>query len=116
VSTDDRSDELLELLGEKRVRRILAATSREPKSAKELSEDIDVARSTIYRRAEQMVAQDLLVEGTRIEADGSHHSVYEAHVDHLDVDIEGGTLAVSVHVREDPAERFSRIWTDIRET
>ncbi|WP_255153155.1 ArsR/SmtB family transcription factor [Halorarius halobius] len=116
MSTDDHSDELLELLGQERVRQILAATSRDPRSAKELSEECDVALSTIYRRVEDMVASDLLVERTRIEADGSHHSVYEANVDHLDVDIEDGTIDVSVHVREDAAERFSRIWSDIRES
>lgn len=116
MSSNDRSDELLELLGQERVRQIMAATSRDAKSAKELSEECDVALSTIYRRVEEMVASDLLVKRTRIESDGSHHSVYEANIDHLDVDIDEGTIDVSVHVREDAAQRFSRIWQDIRES
>jgi predicted transcriptional regulator len=116
VSNGDESDALLALLGEKRVRQILAATSGEPMSAKALSEECDVALSTIYRRVEDMLAHDLLVERTEIEPDGSHHSVYEANVDHLDVDIEDGSIEVSVHVREDAAQRFSRIWNDIRES
>lgn len=116
MSNDDRSDELLELLGQERVRQILAATSRESLSARDLSEECDVALSTIYRRVEDMIANDLLVERTRIETDGSHHSVYEANIDHLDVDIEDGSLDVSVHIREDAAQRFSRIWSDIRES
>ncbi|WP_324761121.1 ArsR/SmtB family transcription factor [Haloarcula montana] len=116
MSNDDHSDALLDLLGQQRVRQILAATSRDPQSAKELSEACDVAPSTIYRRVEEMLATDLLVERTRIESDGSHHSVYEANVDHLDVDIDDGTIDVSVVVREDAAQRFSRIWTDIRES
>jgi hypothetical protein len=116
VSKNDRSDELLELLGKERVRQILAATSDKSRSAKELSTECDVALSTIYRRVEDMIANDLLVEGTRIEADGSHHSVYEANIDHLDVDIDDGTIDVSIHVREDAAQRFSRIWSDIRES
>lgn len=85
-------------------------------SAKALSSECEVARSTIYRRVEDMLDSDLLVERTRIESDGSHHSVYEANVDHLDVDIEDGAIDVRVHVREDAAQRFSRIWSDIRET
>jgi predicted transcriptional regulator len=116
VSTDHRADELLDLLGEERVRQILAATSRDPLSAKELSEECDVALSTIYRRVEDMVANDLLVEQTQIETDGSHHSVYEANVDHVDVDIEDGTIDIKMDVREDAAQRFSRIWGDIRDT
>lgn len=116
MSTDHRADELLDLLGEERVRQILAATSRDPLSAKELSEECDVALSTIYRRVEDMVANDLLVEQTQIETDGSHHSVYEANVDHVDVDIENGTIDIKMDVREDAAQRFSRIWGDIRDT
>lgn len=116
MSRDDSADVLLELLGEERVRQILTATSREPLSAKELSEECGVAPSTIYRRVEDMVAHDLLVERTQIEADGSHHSVYEANVDHLDIDIEDGTIDIRMHVREDAAQRFSRIWSDIRDT
>jgi predicted transcriptional regulator len=116
VSTDHRADELLDLLGEERVRQILAATSRDPLSAKELSEECDVALSTIYRRVEDMVANDLLVEQTQIETDGSHHRVYEANVDHVDVDIEDGTIDIKMDIREDAAQRFSRIWSDIRDT
>lgn len=116
MSTDHRADELLDLLGEERVRQILAATSRDPLSAKELSEECDVALSTIYRRVEDMVANDLLVEQTQIETDGSHHSVYEANVDHVDVDIEDGTIDIKMDIREDAAQRFSRIWGDIRDT
>jgi predicted transcriptional regulator len=116
VATDDSSEELLALLGKRRVRQILAATSREPLSAKALSEECDVAVSTIYRRVEEMVEHDLLVEQTQIESDGSHHSVYEANVDHFDVDIDDGRIAVDVHRREDAAQRFSRLWSDIRES
>jgi len=116
VSGETSSEELLELLGEKLVRQILAATSRKPLSVKELSEECDVARSTIYRRVEDMVAHDLLAERTQLETDGSHHSVYEANVDHLAVDIDDGTINVRVHAREDASQRFSRIWNDIRET
>lgn len=116
MSRDDTPDVLLELLGQELVRKILAATSVEPMSAKELSERCEVAPSTIYRRVEEMLDNDLLVERTQIEADGSHHSVYEANIDHLGVDISEGAIEVSVHVREDAAERFSRIWNDIRGT
>lgn len=116
MSTDDSDDELLELLGQERVRQVLAATSREPLSAKELSDECDVALSTIYRRAEEMVAHDLLVERTQVEPDGSHHSVFAANIDHLDIDVDDGAIDVNVHIREDAAQRFSRIWSDIRDT
>jgi hypothetical protein len=116
VSTDpgETGTELLSLLGDEYVQSILVATSEDPKSAKALSDDLDAALSTIYDRAEQMVEHGLLVERTRIVADGSHHSVYEANVDHLDVDIKDGELVVEVQTRESPAERFTSVWHDIR--
>ncbi|MFB6195459.1 MAG: ArsR/SmtB family transcription factor [Haloplanus sp.] len=107
---------LLGLLGDEYIQGILAATSRSPMSAKELSDELDADVSTIYRRVDDMLDHDLLVERTRIVEDGSHHSVYEAKVDHVDVDIEDGDLVVEMEVRESPSERFTRIWDDIRET
>lgn len=114
MSTAPEAERLLELLGERRVRQILVATSREAMSARELSEECDVALSTIYRRVDDMIATDLLVEKTAIESDGSHHSVYEANVDHLAVDIDDGEIDVTMHLDEDAAQRFTRVWRDIR--
>lgn len=48
-------------------------------------------------------------------ADGSHHSVYQVNIDHLDIDIEDGTLVVGVETRASPAERFATLWDDMRE-
>ncbi len=106
---------VLSLLGHEYVQDLLVATSENPKSAKQLSEELDAAPSTIYDRTKTMVAHRLLVEHTRIMEDGSHHSVYEVNVDHLDIDISNGTLKVQVQTRESPAERFTTIWNDIRE-
>lgn len=107
--------DLLSLLGDEYVQEILVATDGRAKSARELSEELDAARSTIYDRTERMVEHGLLVERTRIVADGSHHSVFETNVDHLDVDVVDGELEVSVERRESAAERFTNIWSDIRE-
>lgn len=118
MSTDDVEDEprtLLGLLGDEYVQSILVATGEEAKSAAELARELDVARSTVYRRAEAMLAHDLLVERTRIVGDGSHHSVYAANVDHLDIDLDGSEFRVDVRTRESPSDRFTRLWTGIRE-
>lgn len=111
----ERSD-LLGVLGNEYVQAILAATSRDPMSAKQLSDALDADLSTVYRHVNEMVERDLLVERTQIVEDGSHHSLYEANVSHVEIDIEAGEIAVELHVRESPAERFTRIWDDIRGT
>jgi len=117
VCPESRSDatEILTLLGDEYVQSILVATSTMPKSAKELSDELGTARSTIYERTERLVAYDLLVERTRIVDDGSHHSVYEATVEHLDVDLAAGQFRINVETRDTPASRFTNIWNDIRE-
>ncbi|MDY6819594.1 MAG: winged helix-turn-helix domain-containing protein [Halobacteriales archaeon] len=116
TSNDDDPRSLLALLGDEFVQAILAATSDTPKSSKELSEELDVARSTIYRRVEEMLGYDLLIERTRVMEDGSHHSVYRANIDHLDIELVDGEFKVQVETRETPADRFTTLWEDIRET
>jgi hypothetical protein len=106
---------VLELLGDEYVREIIVATYETPRSAKELCAELDAARSTIYDRAEAMVEQQLLVEHTRIMDDGSHHSVYEATVDHLDIDISDGEFEIRIETYESAAERFTNIWGGLRE-
>ncbi|MFB6132674.1 MAG: helix-turn-helix domain-containing protein [Halanaeroarchaeum sp.] len=109
------SRRILALLGDEYAQAILAAVSEEPKSAKELGEDLDVALSTVYRRANQLVEHDLLLERTRIEDDGSHHTVFEANIDRLDVRLRDGRFHLTLEPRESPADRFTRLWEDIRE-
>lgn len=85
-------------------------------SAKELSKELDADVSTIYRRVDNMIEYELLVERTKIVEDGSHHSVYDANVNHVDIDIDDGEFIVDIEVSESAAERFTSIWGDIRET
>lgn len=114
---DERPDpeRLFTLLGDEYVRTILRAASREPMSARELSEECDSALSTVYRRVDDLVEEGVLAEGTRIEPDGSHHSVYETRVDELAVRIADGEFDVDLTVRRDAPERFTRMWEEIRE-
>ncbi|MDH5019791.1 transcriptional regulator [Halobacterium rubrum] len=109
-------NEVLSLLGDEYVQGILVATSEDARSAKELSELVGADVSTVYRRVDDMLEADFLVERTALAADGSHHSVYEANLDHLDVEIRDGELVVEMDLRESPAERFTRIWDGIRES
>lgn len=107
-------EEVFELLGDEYVRDILTATSVEPLSAKQLSDRCDMSVSTVYRRAEALIEEGLLVERTHIDQDGHHHSEYEAAVDHLDVDLAADGFSVALRRKEDAVDRFTRVWEDIR--
>ena len=107
-------ERLFALLGDEYVRTILKAAREEPMSAKALSAECDSALSTVYRRVDDLTDAGLLVETTRIEADGSHHSVYETRLDEITVRIANGVFEMELEVERPPAERFTRMWEDIR--
>jgi predicted transcriptional regulator len=111
------SDEavLFDLLADEYARTILVATSREAMSAKTLSERYEMSLPTVYRRVERLEAFDFLVERTEIDTSGGHHhSVYEANLDHIGIDLEDGDFDIEVRLREDAADRFTRLWQEMR--
>ena len=70
---------------------------------------------TVYRRIERLETFDLLVERTEIDTTGGHHhSVYEANLEHIGIDLANGDFDVRVRLREDAADRFSRMWQEMR--
>lgn len=98
-TADLEEAELLEVLGEQYSATILAATDR-PRSARELSDMLDVPIATCYRRIEDLVDVGLLVEdGQRLSDQGRRTSVYRRSVDEVTVLFEEGEPTVSV----DPA-------------
>lgn len=107
-------DEVFELLGDSYVRSILAETYVGPMSAKELSEACGMSLPTVYRRVEDLTDHDLLLEQTRVVADGHHYTTYEANLDGLLVELTSDGFLVEVTRREDPSDRFTRVWRDIR--
>lgn len=94
-------------------RSILAATSVEPMSASELAAHCDVSEPTVYRRLERLQAADLVAEGTELDPDGDHYSVYSARFARLLVELKRGDYDVELALREDPADRFTRLFEGI---
>jgi DNA-binding Lrp family transcriptional regulator len=116
VSGAPDPDDVFELLGDAYVRDILVETYTEPMSAKELSEACGMSLPTVYRRVEDLTEHDLLLERTRIVADGHHYTTYVANLEGLRVDLTADGFAVELDRREDPSDRFTRVWERIRET
>lgn len=84
-------------------------------SASTLRDSYDMSLPTIYRRVERLQEFDLLTERTEIDTTGGHHrSVYEANLEHIDVDLDDGALDVAVRLREDAVDRFTNLWHGIR--
>ena len=116
VADDIDPVELFHLLDDRYARMILRETTREPMSAKVLSDVCDASLSTVYRRVDALQDQDLLAERTEPDPDGHHYTVYEANVSHVGIEIADGDLNVAVSTGDsgdDAVDQFTRTWTAI---
>ncbi|WP_335999449.1 ArsR/SmtB family transcription factor [Halorientalis halophila] len=123
MSEDWELAEVLDLLSDEYARSILAATSVEPMSAKELSEQVNASLPTVYRRIEWLQEYELLEERTKVELSGNHHKVYSATLGRFAMDLaEGGYEATIERTSrtefpgedaEDTADRFTKMWENL---
>lgn len=73
---DEQRATILSILGDDTSRSILEAAD-EPMTAKELIEECDLPRSTVYRKLDQLASTPLMVETTRPRVYGKHPEQYQ---------------------------------------
>lgn len=113
--SEERPDsKVFAILDDDYARAILEATRRERLSAKALSEECSMSISTVSRRVNTLLEQDLLFERTHVDPDGHHYSEYEARLDRVDIQLLETGFDVRIELREDAADRFTRIWDNMR--
>jgi len=102
----DGDPEVLSAVGEEYSAAILAAADR-PRSARELSELLDVPIATCYRRIEALVGAGLLAEEGRTLSDrGRRTTVYRRTVEGVSIRFDDGSFEVAVDRR--PATESTR--------
>ena len=107
VCADDRIDQLMSALNDKKSRRILSETTQEALSAGEISDRCDIPLSTVYRKLEQLVDAGMLVERVRLSSHPDYTREYLLDVTALTVDI-GDESGVSLVVsRRSPSSELS---------
>ena len=106
--------DLFALLDDEYARAILAATSEQATSAPALAEACDASHPTIYRRIDRLKNQNLLAERTEPESRWTPPRVYAARFGGLTVDLDDGEFGIEVDREEDTADRFTRLWRDLR--
>lgn len=114
-STCVDSNTIFAALDDETARAILARTSEEAVSARELAEHIDVSVSTIYRQLESLRDSNLVIEETKLDPKGNHHHVYRTDIARIEVELEDGEFRTAVERREDAADRFTYLWESIRD-
>lgn len=105
--------ELFRLLDDEYARAILTKTSERPMSAQTLSTECDASLPTIYRRLKDLEEHDLVQKRTQPDPDGNHHAIYEAVIEHIEIEIRDGSLDVQV-TEGDAADRFTQVWEEMR--
>jgi DNA-binding transcriptional ArsR family regulator len=106
---------VLSLLDDEYARRILVATSAEPRSASELAELCDASEPTVYRRLDRLDEQGLIEKRQELDPDGHHYKTYLASVERVSVDIDPDGIVIEIVERErDPADRFTELYEGLR--
>ena len=104
------------LLADEYSRRILLAADQEPRTAKDLSDICDASLATVYRRVSTLQEHGLLRKHSTVGADGSHRRQFETTLEELHVTVSDGELSLSVETRDELADNFTSLWTNIRES
>ncbi|WP_049916044.1 ArsR/SmtB family transcription factor [Natrialba magadii] len=108
------SADIFQILADEYARRILLAADNGPKTAKTLSEECDASLTTIYRRVSTLQEHDLIEERHTVDSDGSHRSEFETALEELHVDITDGQLSLTIETRDELADNFTSLWSDLR--
>ena len=103
------SEDLIEVLGNKYNTDILSATT-EPKSAQDLSDELDVPIATCYRRIDELTDADLLTLHDRPLSDEHRRiKVYRRNVDKVEVNFDGG-VSVDIAERSAVKNKLDDVW------
>ena len=102
------------LLDDEYARSLLAATSHEPMTAPQLSDQCEMSLSTVYRRLDQLETCGLVAAETVPDSDGDHRKRYEAQLDELLVSLSDGSFEVNLRTKSATAE-FADAFTDLWE-
>ena len=106
------SVDLLQALGNKYSPEILDATD-EPRSAQELSEELDIPIATCYRRIDELSEHDLLELHDNVLSDERRRiKVYRRNVDAVHVQFEN-SLAVDVEERTEVTSTLDEAWKSL---
>ncbi|MFC6864332.1 ArsR/SmtB family transcription factor [Halomicroarcula sp. GCM10025817] len=113
MSEDKSIEEILDTIGDSHARRVLAAISQEPRSAKELADECDLSLPTVYRRIEMLDEYDLVTDQTLVADDGNHYKVYESNFDSTVISLEDEKYRVRIYREENLPDRFSQLWDEL---
>lgn len=109
------STDVLRVLGNEYNPEILEAT-HEPRSAQELSDELDVPIATCYRRIDELTEADLLELHDRPLSDEHRRiNVYRRRIDEVTVEFTGEASSVSIRERSEIKNKLDDVWRTLSE-
>lgn len=94
-------------------RRILAHVQADRASAGEIIEATDIAKSTVYRRLEQLEEEGLIEVAGGAMHEGHKVDLYAARVEMAALRVEAGAVDAEWRLMETPDERLFRLWDQL---
>ncbi|MFW5900541.1 MAG: ArsR/SmtB family transcription factor [Halodesulfurarchaeum sp.] len=104
---------VLRVLGNKYNAEILRATYT-PKSAQELSDELDIPIATSYRRIEELREHDLALEGQEFSEEGRRTKVYRRKIDEIAIAFGSDEFDVELKRRTEAKNNLVDVWSDLR--
>lgn len=87
-------DELLSLLSDDHAREILKLVASEELPAREIADELDASRTTVYRRLDRLEDAGLVDTSMAFHPDGHHRQRFHASLDEVVLSFEDGGLIV----------------------
>jgi DNA-binding transcriptional ArsR family regulator len=109
-------EDILDTIGDRRARHVLASIAHEPRSAKEIAEELDLSLPTVYRRIEELEDYELVEGRTEIATDGNHYRVFECAFDSTVISLDDGEYEVQIFREGNVPDRFADLWDDLSRT
>lgn len=104
MTADWDPETVFDVLGSEEVRKILALTNVEGKSAQELADNLDISRPTVYRRVNTCQEYDLVREDTELDEEGNHCKVYHASLERITFELDDAGFDVNIELRRVPVD------------
>jgi DNA-binding HxlR family transcriptional regulator len=86
----------LELLDYEYAVTLLRALTESPRRGRELIDDCDGSRSTVYRHLNRLVEEGFVTTETKLDPDGHHCKLFRLVRDTVTVTVEDGSITVTV--------------------
>jgi DNA-binding HxlR family transcriptional regulator len=96
TSESARTETLLEILGDNFARQIFRLLSGQPRTGRELSNETEMSRASVYRRLNTLQKHGLVDSEMEPDPDGHHRKRFHTTVSGFDFHVESGQIGSQI--------------------